>query len=1231
MIKNKSIFFIVSLFLSFMLISCVSAEENTTIEITSVDQEDSLSDVKSFDDLQIEVDDLADGDVLSLNHDYKYNGSSNFTGITVNKNNIVIDGNGHTLDANNSGRIFKISGSDITLKNLVFTNGAIEEGAAIYNNGSNLKIINSTFCGNNALNVNGVTEYKSLSIDVNPTPGPATAYGGAIYNKGDNFTILNSVFKNNSATFGGVVYNNKGANFKVSNSVFIDNEGIPWDAVGNTEGGVIYNDGDNFTAINNYFNQNREGSVIFNRGENSKVMDSNFTDIYSMTDGAAIFNAGSNFYVLNSNFINCTSNWGHGGAVYNAGNNASLIDCNIINCTSTKYGDAIYNIGGDLSNITRNVSNINISVNDIVYGENATIKVNVTPGATGDVIISINNKTYNLESIAGLDAGVYNVTARYCGDLYYKPSTTTTSFNVSKATPIVTIEEIYTLVHPKFVNDTVICYLPRITSPITYGDEVVVKIKVEAINPAGIITLVVNNKNYTLNDTIINLGCLDAGFYNIYAVYNGDANYNSASSEESNFTVGKATPTIENIISTGEGVITAKVTAGVTNVIFTINNQSVRAVVNGTKAIATFKDLTEGIYDVIVSSSENNNFKAFKTTATVNVVNPTFSVLQSRIDNLSDGDTLVLNSDYDYSGNTITINKNNIVIDGQGHLLNGKNMGRILNITASNVTIKNLILANGKINGNGSAIYNTGDYLTIITSLFFNNTAKDTLLKANPSDLTTYGGAIYNAGKYLTVLESSFINNSAVIAGGIYNTGSNALINSSEFLNNNGGAITNTATGFVIENNTFNDDYVHNEVVTITVLGVNASYGETIQLSATINTNEYGTLYFIINNTEIKATVANGVYVANYTVDFIGKQNITARYSGNATIVSSYLNVSKADVNLTVSDVEMFYLDGTRFVALLGGNLENQTLTFNINGKSYDRVTDSNGTASIALNLVAGTYKGSVYFNGTSKYNSVLKNVTILVKSTINGSNLVKMYQNHTQFYATFIGSDGKVLANTTVKFNINGVFYNRTTDSKGTANLTINLNPGNYTLSAINLANNEEKGFNVLVKSLIEANNLTKYYQNASKFEAKIYNKDGSLAINKTVEFNVNGVFYKRTSDSNGVVSLAINLNPGEYTITTIYGGLAVGNKINVLPTLEAKDLAMTYKDGSKFQVKTLNGEGKPLASQNVTFNVNGVFYHKTTGDDGVASLNINLMKGEYIITSYWNDFETGNKISIS
>ena len=109
------------------------------------------------------------------------------------------------------------------------------------------------------------------------------------------------------------------------------------------------------------------------------------------------------------------------------------------------------------------------------------------------------------------------------------------------------------------------------------------------------------------------------------------------------------------------------------------------------------------------------------------------------------------------------------------------------------------------------------------------------------------------------------------------------------------------------------------------------------------------------------------------------------------------------------------------------------------------------------------------------------------------------------------------------------------------------------------------------------------------------------------------------------------INLNPGTYVITANYNSLMASNIIKVLPVIEADDLVMSYRDGSQFKAKLLDGQGHPLSGVNMSFNVNGVFYNRTTGSDGIARLNINLMPGEYIITSmYENGAAASNRITI-
>ena len=366
-----------------------------------------------------------------------------------------------------------------------------------------------------------------------------------------------------------------------------------------------------------------------------------------------------------------------------------------------------------------------------------------------------------------------------------------------------------------------------------------------------------------------------------------------------------------------------------------------------------------------------------------------------------------------------------------------------------------------------------------------------------------------------------------------------------------------------------------------------------------------------------------------------GKYDVNVSYNGVVNKTTTFTVSENMSPILIVDNIIMFYHDGTRFVVVLtdylGNPIANATVYFTINGKTYVKSTDANGTASMGLNLVSNVYQATVSYNGSDKYNAVSKNITVTINPTIVADDLVKMYQNATRFYAKFTDSTGKAIANKEIRFNINGVFYTKKTDKDGVADLGIMLRPGSYILTAYNPVTGEEKGFNITVKSLIMQNDLTKYYLNASRFEATVYNKDGSLAVNKNVTFNINGVFYHKKTDENGVASLGIALRPGNYTITTMYDGLDIGNKVTVMPTLVTKDFSMKYLDGSNFTALTLDGQGKPLANQNVSFNVNGVFYHKVTNKDGIASLGIRLMSGEYIITSYWNDFQTGNTIKIS
>ena len=185
--------------------------------------------------------------------------------------------------------------------------------------------------------------------------------------------------------------------------------------------------------------------------------------------------------------------------------------------------------------------------------------------------------------------------------------------------------------------------------------------------------------------------------------------------------------------------------------------------------------------------------------------------------------------------------------------------------------------------------------------------------------------------------------------------------------------------------------------------------------------------------------------------------------------------------------------------------------------------------------------------------------------------------------------------------------------------------------MTATNPVTGEMKSNNVTVFTLIESSDLTKYFRNGTQYVIRVRAADGGWAkAGEEVTFNIHGVFYTRYTNETGHIKLNINIEPGEYTITSYYKDCRESNTIRVLPRLVTSDLVMKYGDGSSFVAKTLDEQGNPAPHQEVSFNLQGILYTRTSNDKGEAKININLQPGQYLITSKYG-FETeGNTIRI-
>ena len=377
----------------------------------------------------------------------------------------------------------------------------------------------------------------------------------------------------------------------------------------------------------------------------------------------------------------------------------------------------------------------------------------------------------------------------------------------------------------------------------------------------------------------------------------------------------------------------------------------------------------------------------------------------------------------------------------------------------------------------------------------------------------------------------------------------------------------------------------------------------------------------IINSQNNDSKVIFNVNGVNYTKELVnGKASIGINLNpGNYTITTFYhytdglaTKTNNIEVLSTIlaNDVVKFFRNGTQYYAKFldgcGSPLVNASVIFNINGVFYKKQTDDNGMAKLNINLRPGVYILTAMHPDTLMYGS---NITVL--STILANDVVKFFRNGTQYYAKFLDGCGSPLVNASVTFNINGVLYKKQTDYEGVARLNINLFPGKYILTAMH-PDGLMYGYNITVLSTIHGDDIVKFFRNGTQYCAKFLDGCGSPLVNASVIFNINGVFYKKQTDDNGMARLNINLFPGEYILTAIHlNGEEKANIIKVLTTISAEDISLIENKSGVFVLKTHDG------ARNVSITIDGVEYIVQTDDGGVATLNVSLSKGNHAVLS--------------
>lgn len=397
-------------------------------------------------------------------------GAIYYTGSTMNNITVI---NASAISHNGTsygGAVSWIRGSGTNnIYNSSFENSTADLGGAIYWNRES-HVYNTSFINNSAVSGGAVytiatNTFHNATFENNR----AENKGGAVYASGVRAHFYDSTLKNNTALYGGAIYyynHPTGSNVRstIQNTDIINNTAFQGSGIYATR---LRIDMINSTLLDNQAHANEFlNKTIGVDANGNKYLSAIFIGYDNLLNGIWDNSAENPYYL----FTNVTY-WGVGGRSQTGKNQIpSRNDREVwIDITVEMYdkdGNYItegvvqtdangmfkYNFEADYesnnsfrfyhvvdryyTNISDSISNttiVKIIVDDIFYGENATVKLNLTDGAleriSGNVTVTFNdtrNTTITIEvingigycnNVSGLEVGTYRATANYAGDL----------------------------------------------------------------------------------------------------------------------------------------------------------------------------------------------------------------------------------------------------------------------------------------------------------------------------------------------------------------------------------------------------------------------------------------------------------------------------------------------------------------------------------------------------------------------------------------------------------------------------------------------------------------------------------------------------------------------------------------------------------------------------------------------------------------------------------------------
>lgn len=201
-------------------------------------------------------------------------------------------------------------------------------------------------------------------------------------------------------------------------------------------------------------------------------------------------------------------------------------------------------------------------------------------------------------------------------------------------------------------------------------------------------------------------------------------------------------------------------------------------------------------------------------------------------------------------------------------------------------------------------------------------------------------------------------------------------------------------------------------------------------------------------------------------------------------------------------------------------------------------------------------------------------------------------YEKFSTEFSVTLTSNGTPLASKPVSIAVNGLNYNKTTDSQGRANIYIKLTKGTYDVSFFFAGDEDYAASNGTAKMTVKSPIKTslkvadKYinYRHATKtaFIVRLVTSSGAAVKNQAVTVKAGGKTYSAKTDSSGYATVFISLKKGtrkvtySFKSTSPYLSSSGSHTIKVKPSIGKCYGYWLWGDSmKKINLKTLKNKG--------------------------------------------------------